>query len=505
MVPTKEANDMPVPITASILYDLIQCPHRVSMDLFADPVRQDPVNPFVQLLWERGNLYEREVIAGLDTPFLDLSIYGGAEKERLTREAMTRGEPLIYGGRLHAGELLGDPDLLRLEGTGYIPGDIKSGAGEEGDEDDSRLKKHYGVQLALYVDILERLQLSAGRRGFIWDVNGEEVPYDLSATLGPKTPESMWDIYANCLAEAKGIVGQAEKTLPAYGAVCKQCHWYTACVDDLTAANDLTLLPELGRAKRDVLVSNVRTVKDLAELDLRACIKGRKTVFAGIGPDTLVKFKERAALVMSSNPRPYLKEVVTFPARDTDIFFDIEVDPMRDVCYLHGFVERRGGDNATERYIACFADEPTAAAEEAAFTQAWAYLRGKPDAAVYYYSKYERTIWRKLRQKYPHVCTEDEVEALFTNALDLYFDVVRKHSEWPTKDYSIKTLAKYLGFAWRDAHPSGAASIEWFDRWVQNNDPAIKQRILEYNEDDCRATRVLLDGLRQLPVRTAVT
>jgi len=228
-------------------------------------------------------------------------------------------------------------------------------------------------------------------------------------------------------------------------------------------------------------------------------------VFAGIGPDTLVKFKERAALVMSSNPRPYLKEVVTFPARDTDIFFDIEVDPMRDVCYLHGFVERRGGDNATERYIACFADEPTAAAEEAAFTQAWAYLRGKPDAAVYYYSKYERTIWRKLRQKYPHVCTEDEVEALFTNALDLYFDVVRKHSEWPTKDYSIKTLAKYLGFAWRDAHPSGAASIEWFDRWVQNNDPAIKQRILEYNEDDCRATRVLLDGLRQLPVRTAVT
>ncbi len=107
---------MPVPITASVLYDLIQCPHRVPMDLFADPLRQDPVNPFVQLLWERGNLYEREVISGLDTPFLDLSVYGGAEKERLTRAAIARGEPLIYGGRLHAGELLGDPDLLRLEG-----------------------------------------------------------------------------------------------------------------------------------------------------------------------------------------------------------------------------------------------------------------------------------------------------------------------------------------------------------------------------------------------------
>ncbi len=162
---------------------------------------------------------------------------------------------------------------------------------------------------------------------------------------------------------------------------------------------------------------------------------------------------------------------------------------------------RHGRDNATERYIACFADEPTATAEEAAFALAWAYLRGKPEAAVYYYSKYVRTIWRKLQQKYPGVCTAEEVEALFERAIDLYFDVVRKHSEWPTKDYSIKTLAKYLGFAWRDAHPSGAASIEWFDRWVQSGDTTIKQRILEYNEDDCLATRVVLDGLRNMPVR----
>ncbi len=46
--------------------------------------------------------------------------------------------------------------------------------------------------------------------------------------------------------------------------------------------------------------------------------------------------------------------------------------------------------------------------------------------------------------------------------------------------------------------PSGAASIEWFDRWVKGRDPADRQRILDYNEDDCRATRVLLDGIRAL-------
>jgi predicted RecB family nuclease len=50
----------------------------------------------------------------------------------------------------------------------------------------------------------------------------------------------------------------------------------------------------------------------------------------------------------------------------------------------------------------------------------------------------------------------------------------------------------------RDTHPSGAASVEWFDRWCRDHDPAVKQRILDYNEDDCRATRVLLDGIREL-------
>ena len=40
-----------------------------------------------------------------------------------------------------------------------------------------------------------------------------------------------------------------------------------------------------------------------------------------------------------------------------------------------------------------------------------------------------------------------------------------------------------------------------FDRWVKAGDSEVKQRILDYNEDDCRATRVLLDGIRALPIK----
>ena len=47
------------PITASMLYSLVSCPHRVR-DLFDDPARRDPVNPFVELLWDRGSAVERD-------------------------------------------------------------------------------------------------------------------------------------------------------------------------------------------------------------------------------------------------------------------------------------------------------------------------------------------------------------------------------------------------------------------------------------------------------------
>lgn len=491
-----------MPVTASILYDLVQCPQRMALDAFGDPAARDEVNPFVRLLWEKGTLFERETIAKLEQPFLDLSEAKDDEKERLTMEAMQGGEPLIYGGRIRAGDLLGEPDLLRKEAGGYVPGDIKSGAGLEGASEDSdgKPKRHYAVQLALYVDVLEHLGASAGRRAFIWDIHGAEVPYDFTVPQGPKKPETLWDEYQGALAQARAILAKELVPQSAYGGVCKLCHWYTNCTEELAAADDLTLIPFLGRALRDTMQPTLPTIAALAESNPDGFINGKKTVFAGLGPDRLRLFQKRAAMLKQDKPAPYLRAAVQLPATPIELFFDIELDPMRDICYLHGIVERVGDDNATERFVYFFADNVSPEAERAAFAAAYAYLSAQAQGAIYYYSPYERTHYRKLQAKYPEVCSADDIERLFAppTTVDLYTDIVLKATEWPTRDHSIKTLAKYLGFSWRDTHPSGAASIEWFDRWCREGDPAIKQRILDYNEDDCRATRVLLDGIRAL-------
>jgi len=488
-------------MTASMLYDLVECPHRPSMDLFADPLKRDKLSPFVQLLWEKGTAYEQEVVAGLDIPFLDLTPYSMEEKEIKTLEAIENKEPLIYRGRISAGDLLGEPDLLRLEEDGYVAGDIKSGSAEEGGGDDPRPKKHYAVQLALYTDILERKQLSTRREPFVWDIRGLEVTYALDELTGKKDPTTLWKIYQEKLDEARRIVNQAEKSIPAYSSKCKLCHWKTECLKTLEKSDDLTLLPELGRTKRDVLLNEIKTVEDLANTPIEPFIEGRGTIFRGIGIKTLEKFKARADLVKSQHAEPYLTEPVNLPDSERELFFDIEVDPMQDFCYLHGFVERSKSDNSTERYVAFYATDLSNAAEEKAFADALNYIRQNQPCTIYYYSKYERTMWRKLQLKYPDACNAEEIETLFApgSSIDL-LEVVRKYTEWPTRDHSIKTLAQYLKFKWRDTDPSGAASIEWFQRWSENKDQKIKQRILQYNEDDCLATRVLLDKIKKLKV-----
>jgi predicted RecB family nuclease len=490
-------------ITAAMLYDLVHCPHRVTMDLFADPKDRDENNAFVELLWARGTLYEKEVINALKPGYLDLTSYSANEKLRLTSEAMARGESLICGGRIQSDDLLGEPDLLRREEIGYIPGDIKSGAGEEGPDDDKKPKKHYAVQLALYVDILERLARSGGRRAFVWDIHGDEIPYNLATPKGAKTEQSLWDDYQEALTAAREIMARSRDTLPAYGAVCKLCHWYTTCLATMQKTGDLTLIPELGRVLRDNMRSRVASIQAFAAADPNDFIAGKKTVFPGLGPDRLRKFHARARL-LSENGTPYCREPVRFPQSQVELFFDIEHDPLRDVCYLHGFIERTNRDDHTERFVSFFADDPTVDQEERAFAGAIRYIQGLQPCAIYYYSKYERTVYRTLRDKYPHVITEEALEGLFdpTWAVDLYYDVVFRATEWPTPDFSIKTLAKYLNFAWRDAHPSGAASIEWFHRWIETRDPAIKARILEYNEDDCRAMRILRDAVEKFQLVT---
>jgi len=72
------------------------------------------------------------------------------------------------------------------------------------------------------------------------------------------------------------------------------------------------------------------------------------------------------------------------------------------------------------------------------------------------------------------------------------------YTQSPLPSYSLKEIARYIKFDWRDKNPSGALSIQWFNEYMEDKDPVKLKRILEYNEDDCKATMVIKGLFRKM-------
>ena len=61
--------------------------------------------------------------------------------------------------------------------------------------------------------------------------------------------------------------------------------------------------------------------------------------------------------------------------------------------------------------------------------------------------------------------------------------------------YGLKYICKFLGFSWTGALQSGGESIDWYERWCASGDREVLRQIVQYNEDDVRATLFLKEWL----------
>ncbi len=493
-------------ITAKILYDYIQCPHKVWRDIYGPKEELiKETNPFVQMLWDKGAQFEKEIILTIGK-YLDLSSGKYDKRFEQTLTAMKNSVSIIYQGVLKDDDLMGIPDLLIRQDDGqYLPVDIKSGCGFKNVSNDREgtYKKAYAVQLCLYADVLIRLGFLDKKKGLIIDIHRNKVEYALNSARGSRTTQTWWDFYIELSANVKKLVAGIDINNPARGGVCKMCQWYASCEKWCIEKDDLTNIFYLGRAKRDILVSDLglSTVDDICRVNIENALarkKENKQFLKGVGEKTLVKWTNRAK-ILKKTKRPVVYEELNFPNASYELFFDIEADPTRDFVYLHGVWERT---SLGERFIHFVTDGVNLDAEKKTWDEFWKYINNLPqdDFVVYYYSPYEKSIYKRMASLYPDVKTVEQVEQFFDspNVIDLYTDMIFKKTDWPLTSYSIKDIVTYLGFKWRDETPSGALSIQWFNEYIETGDESMLKRIVEYNEDDCKATMILKDKLVEL-------
>ena len=77
---------------------------------------------------------------------------------------------------------------------------------------------------------------------------------------------------------------------------------------------------------------------------------------------------------------------------------------------------------------------------------------------------------------------------------------LRTHVYPPTYGNGLKEVGKFLGFEWSDPEATGLGSMEWRKSWEQTEGNKWKQKLLEYNLDDCKAIKKVKEWLDLLAI-----
>jgi uncharacterized protein len=106
----------------------------------------------------------------------------------------------------------------------------------------------------------------------------------------------------------------------------------------------------------------------------------------------------------------------------------------------------------------------------------------------------EVDVFESLTKKY--ATNPEIVSYIRAKGVDLLARI-RERIIFPLSFYSLKDIAKFIGFSWRHEDASGLNSVLWFEKWMRQDDAKVLQDIVDYNEDDVRATLAVLRWVRQ--------
>jgi predicted RecB family nuclease len=486
--------------SATDLVNFLGCRHAAFLDRRAldEPVAPEAADPLLRLLREKGLAHERRFLDGLtDQGRTVVEIPGRpaspAERHTATVEAMRRGADVIYQAALPAGQWHGYADfLLKVPGPSafgdyrYEPLDTKL-AGSP--------KPTHALQLSTYSMLLASAQGTPPAHMHV--VLGDERMVSLRVADLHYYFESVRQRFEDFF-----------EPLPAMSAGepcghCGVCRWSEHCAAEWERADHLSLVANISRAQRTKLeAAGISTMAALGSLKSGARIPGlQPAIFSRLRTQARLQTDKRRDGESRHELLPAVegKGFARLPRPDPgDVFFDMEGDPLfaGGLEYLFGFVHVAGGEPVFVPFWGHTREE-----EKRAFERAIDFIIGRletfPDAHVYHYASYEETALKRLAML--HGTREEAVDQLLRShkLVDLY-RVVREGIQVSEPGYSIKNLETFYMEARTGEVTSAGASMVVYEHWRQLRDPRLLQEISDYNEADCRSTRLLRDWLLSL-------
>jgi predicted RecB family nuclease len=496
-------------LTDELLLNYKRCRRRTYLDLYGNKIQRDATKEFILKLKRESQTHIAAVLAAR-APLVyhrpQASTKDWLHNAQETKALMQQGVDCIYGGILTL-TLAGWRASLNLEPTQaqieiektendnllflasptllikqpgksqwgdwlYIPVNIKLGR---------RPKQEYKFISAFHAQILAAIQGVLPPCSQLILRQHDDYFVNLEHWL-PKMQATV----ANCL---EMLATNNEPEVFISRQKCSLCHWYSHCYTKAKSEQHLSLIPGVTPKRYEYLTTlGIETVESLAatcpinlgeEIGTQAAMELKQQALALLDDRALLKYN-------------YLRTAkTTIPTAAIELYFDIEAEPDRNLDYLLGvlLVDRR---KRTEKFYPLLAENPE---EEGQIWQEFlALVHSYPNAPIFHFSEYEIDTMKRLAKLYR--TPKSQIKSLLSRCVDLHYSIT--HSViLPVESYSLKSLANWIGFYWRDRGASGDQCVCWYDGWIETRDRSFIEAILRYNEDDCRATFYLKEWLVQ--------
>jgi uncharacterized protein len=472
-------------LTDAILLDYKRCPRRAFLNLYGNAEERDSERDFLLKLRRESQNHIEAVLAAsypnYCTPETPLKDWQGRAEE--TEALMQQGTDCIYQGVLRGRasllpqDMMGTPHLLiRQPGNScfgdwlYQPASIHLGR---------RPKPEYKIIAAFYAQLLAAIQGVLPptvslilRRHNRYAVDLREWLPRLQATLS-----EFWEMLAQAQEPEVFISRQR----------CSLCLWYSHCYALAQAQQHLSLVPGVTPSRYQSLqglgVGNIKALAAACPVNLGQSMGAEVASQLQQQAQSLVE--NRAMRRVNRRISPHLK----IPTATIELYFDIEAEPERNLDYLLGILLINRTEDR-QHFYAFLAEKPE---DEGRIWQEFlAFTNYYKSAPIFHFSEYEAETIKRLADLYR--TPRQQINSLLSRLVDLHKYAINSVT-LPVESYSLKSLANWLGFHWRDVGAGGDQCVCWYDQWLKTGDRRFLELILRYNEDDCRATFQLKNWL----------
>ena len=335
-----------------------------------------------------------------------------------------------------------------------------------------RVPRFEELRLALGGHLLSLVQRSRPATGIV--INGANCSLK-TVRLTPKYP-AIERIVAGLVSLA---TGQYRPPL-ILNSHCPACEFQQSCADEAKKEGNLSLLHRMtDKVIRQYNHKGIFTINQLSytfhprRKSKRVKARGRPHSYA-------------LQSMAIRDQKVYVLDLPALPSAETQVFIDMEGDPDDKFVYLIGLLVVRDGQETCHSFWADTRED-----EALIFDQLDCALTDMANPRLFHYGPYEAHVVKRVASRAAESRLNGIADIGLTNVLSEVYSKIY----FPTYSNSLKDIAGYLGYDWRTRGATGLDAIVWRNRWESSHDDKLKQRLVEYNLDDCRALKHLTSFL----------